>query len=182
MGLLKRLSDAWSALRGRSDLESEALREDEENEAALRADSKKATLRLDLEEARNRAEALKRELKHERAARGDTVKAAIAQRLRPMLTEAASIMAQLALQSRLIEEGKPVGARDVMALAQGLVRVFEKQGLASFGEVGAETDFNPAQHQPLGGPAPGAGAKVVVRVQGYKLGSKVVKKALVEGR
>lgn len=177
MGVLKRLAGAWSSLSGRPPDHGT-----EENDVALKAESETAALRLDLEEAQKRIEAQKRELDHERAGRGDAVKAALAERIGPMLAEAASIMSQLSLQSRLIDEGKPVGAKDVMALAQGLVCVFEKQGLAPFGEIGTETDFDPALHQPLGGPPPSAGTKVVVHVQGYKIEKKVVKKAMVEGK
>jgi molecular chaperone GrpE (heat shock protein) len=181
MSFLKRLSGAWSVLRGKSpEREAEKTQPVEENGSALQAESEAAALRLDLNEAKKQIEALARELAVERSARADAVDAAAAARLEPVLADLSTVMAQLAVQSHLIDEGKPVGAKDVMALAQKLVRTLEKLGLVSFGAPGEETTFDPALHQVLGGGSPSIDAIVVIRMPGYRLGKKTLQKAMVE--
>jgi molecular chaperone GrpE (heat shock protein) len=181
--LPQRLQEAWRVLRGDASASppspsGEAARAAEE--ARLTAETAVAALRLELEEAHRRGEALRREVDAERAARADAVAAGMAARLEPLLTDAAALLGQLALQARLLEEGKPVGASDVLALAGALAHLFERQGLIALAAAGDREPYDPARHQPLGQASPAAGTEVVVRIPGYRLAGKILRKSMVE--
>lgn len=139
-----------------------------------------ARQRLRADDAEGFAAALRRELDAERDSRARAIATAVDARLDPVLTEAASLLGQLAVQARLLEEGKPVGALDVMALALRLTAVFERLGLAALGAPGQRVAFHADQHQPLGGTSPAPGAVVVIKVPGYRLGERIIRKSLVE--
>lgn len=151
-----------------------------DDDALLVARAEAARQRLRAGDAEGFAAALRRELDAERDNRGRAAAAAVNARLDPVLTEAASLLGQLAVQARLLEEGKPVGALDVMALALRLTAVFERLGLAALGAPGQRVAFHADQHQPFGGTSPAPGAVVVIKVPGYRLGERVVRKSLVE--
>ncbi len=175
----KRLTDAWEVLTG----DAVAPPAPPADDARLAAESAAAGLRLQVQEAEQRMVSLRRELDAERAARAaraDAIQAAVASHMEPALADAASFIGQLALQASLIEQGKPVAARDVMALARNLSRAFEKLGLIPLAAVGETASFNPDLHQPLGGSSPLAGSPVVVKIPGCRLAQKIVRKSLVE--
>jgi molecular chaperone GrpE (heat shock protein) len=179
----QRLRVAWKVLRGDAPTSPSSPRGGASQaieEARLTAEAEAAALRLELEDARRRAEALRREIGAERSGRADAVAAGTAARLEPLFADAAALLGQLALQARLLEEGKPVGARDVLALAGALARLFERQGLVPIAAAGDRVAYDPARHQPLGQASPGAGAAVVVRIPGYSLAGKVLRKVMVE--
>jgi len=169
-----RLCQAWDLLLGRAGRKTLI-----ENEAALSAESESAGLRLDLEEAKRQADALRRQADAERTSRSEAVSQAVEKQLRGLFIEAAVLMGQLALQARLMEQGKPVKAEDVMALAQGLCRVLENHGMEKVGEPEESVTFDPNIHQPMSGQIFQAGEQVRVRVPGYRVAGKNLRKALV---
>ncbi len=173
---LKRLTDAWALLIGVAVAPPAPPADD----ARLAAESAVAGLRLQVQEAEQRLASLRRELEAEKSGRADAIQAAVASHMEPALADAASFIGQLALQASLIEQGKPVAARDVMALARNLSRAFEKLGLIPLAAVGETASFNPDLHQPLGGSSPLAGSPVVVKIPGCRLAQKIVRKSLVE--
>jgi molecular chaperone GrpE (heat shock protein) len=179
LSLRARLAAAWHALRGAAPSAPIPVFQPADD-ARLTAEAEAARLRLELEETRQRLAALRRDLEAEKAGRADAVQTALAARLEPVLGDAASLLGQLALQSRLLDEGKPVGPRDVMALAQGLAQAFERLGLTPLAMMGETVAFDPAQHDPLTGPAPKPGQPVVVRIPGYRLGPQLLSKSFVE--
>jgi molecular chaperone GrpE (heat shock protein) len=178
--LSKRLAAAWQSLTGAATAPPSVAGPSAADDARLAAESAAAALRLEVEEARQQIAALRRELDAERAGRADAVQAAVASQMEPALADAASFIGQLALQASLIEQGKPVAARDVMALARNLSRAFEKLGLVPLAAVGDTAVFNPGLHQPLGTSSPAAGSPVVVKIPGSRLDGKIVRKSLVE--
>jgi len=177
--LRARLAAAWHALRGAA-LSAPGPVSPAADDARLTAEAEAARLRLELEETRQRLAALRRDLEAEKAGRADAVQTALAARLEPVLGDAASLLGQLAIQSRLLDEGKPVGPRDVMALAQGLVQAFQRLGLTPLAAVDDTVAFDPGQHQPLNGSAPNPGQPVTVRIPGYRLGPQLLRKSFVE--
>ncbi|MBI3945534.1 MAG: nucleotide exchange factor GrpE [Armatimonadetes bacterium] len=151
-------------------------------EGALAAAREARALRLELEE-RDRALAnLKGELERARAGESARVAAAVSAEWERLAADAAGPVAQLLTQARLLEaEGKPVQAKDVLAVARRLVRVLQEHGLEAVGAVGDAAAFEPNRHEPLGGeaaPAPGEG--VVVRLVGIAYRGKVLRKAGVQ--
>jgi molecular chaperone GrpE (heat shock protein) len=171
-----RLAEAWRVLRGDATAPPPAGAGEAR---ALDAEAALGGLRLEVDEARQDAVASRRALDAERAARQEAVAAALAERLEPALADAAAALAQLGLQERLSAEGKPVGAADVLALVRALGRAMERLGLVPVGQPGDAAAFDPTAHQPLAGPAPAPGTAVQVRMSGYRLHGRLIRKAMV---
>ena len=184
-----RLAAAWAALRGQLPLvpgqpvTSSTLTPvtpPQGDEALLESRASASRWRLAAEESAHAVAALRREMEAERAQRIDAEAAALSARLEGPLSDAAGTLGQLALQARLIEEGKPVTSRDVMALTQNLSRAFAALGLNPAAAVGDAVTFDPALHQPLGGAAPTPGSAVTIRLPGYRLGGRLLRKSFIE--
>jgi molecular chaperone GrpE (heat shock protein) len=138
-------------------------------------------LRLQLEERSHQLAALHKERERQQAGEemrvGDTVQAKVER----LLAEAAGPVTQLLTQAHLLEaEGRPVQARDVLAVARRLVRVLEEEGLTLDGRPGERAAFDPNRHAPLAGEAPAPGAGVVVRFAGIGYKGRVLRKAGVD--
>jgi molecular chaperone GrpE (heat shock protein) len=133
-------------------------------------------LRLQLQECRAKLAALEQERQRERA--GEARREG--ERVGQLLERVAAPVAQLSTQAHLLEEGKPVQARDVLAVARRIVRALEDEGLAVEGTVGAEVSFDPDRHAPLGGGEVKRGEKVVVRFPAVCREGRVVHRAGVE--
>ena len=179
--LSQRLGAAWGLLVGRSAPRPAGPPADSPaDQARLAAESALASARIDLEQARKETEALRRTLDGERGGRQDAIDAAVAARLAPVMTDLADTLAQLALQRWLIDEGKPVAASDVAALAAGIAETLGRLGLAQLGAPGDRATFDPALHQPLSGAPPATGAAITVRMPGFRFGGQVVRRASVQ--
>jgi molecular chaperone GrpE (heat shock protein) len=148
-------------------------------DGALALHREARTLRLELEERDRVIAALKADLERLRRGEGERVTAAIRAERAPLLAEAAAPVAQLLTQAHLLEvEGKPVQARDVLAVARRLVRLLEDEGLAPEGRVGETVAFDPDRHEALGGGfAPRPGQPAVVRLVGISWQGRVLRKA-----
>ena len=101
-----------------------------------------------------------------------------------LLADTATPVSQLLTQAHLLEEeGKPVQATDVLAVAKRLVRVLEDHGLTMEGKVGEIVLFNPDRHEPLGAAtevAIAVGQPVTVRFVGTAYRGKLLCRAGVE--
>jgi molecular chaperone GrpE (heat shock protein) len=141
-------------------------------------------LRLELQERDRALAALKGELERLRRGEGERVAAAARVEWERLLAAAAAPVAQLLTQAHLLEaEGKPVQARDVLAVARRLVRLLEDEGLAAEGRVGEAVAFDPDRHEPLGGDfRPQRGEPAVVRVLGVSWRGRVLQRAGVGPR
>lgn len=138
-------------------------------------------LRLDLEEQTALADRLTQELERERAGAGARVAGQVQAQVERLLADAGAPVAQLHTQSHLLEQGRPVQARDVMAVARRLMRVLEDHGLAPESSVGARVPFDPDRHEPLSAAtAIRPGRPVVVRFVGMRYRDKLLRKAGVE--
>src|SRR5437870_13492244 len=96
----------------------------------LSVQSQLRSLRLALETRDQALVRLKADLDQSRSASGHRADDTARVRVARLMQAAAAPIAQLALQAHLLEgEGKPVSARDVLAVAQSLIRVLESEGL-----------------------------------------------------
>jgi molecular chaperone GrpE (heat shock protein) len=139
-------------------------------------------LRLELE-GRDRAFAnLKQELERYRRSRDEHTAVACQEQIEHLLTDAAAPVSQLLTQAYLVEvDGRPVAARDVLAVARRLVRVLADAGLEHDGDVGQTVPFDPNRHEPLSRDVTLAvGQPVVVRFVGLAFRGKILRKAGVE--
>jgi molecular chaperone GrpE (heat shock protein) len=138
-------------------------------------------LRLQLEERSRQLAALQKERERQQAGEETRAAEAVQAKVERLLAEAAGPVTQLLTQAHLLEaEGKPVQARDVLAVARRLVRVLEEEGLTLDGRPGERAAFDPNRHSPLAGEAPPPGAAVVVRFAGVGHRGRVLRKAGVE--
>jgi molecular chaperone GrpE (heat shock protein) len=148
-------------------------------EAILASERETQALRLELQERERVIAALNSDLDRLRRGEDDRIAAAVAAERERLVTDAAAPAAQLLTQAHLLEvEGKPVQARDVLAVARGLLRLLEDEGLTADGRAGETVAFDPNRHEPLGGEVvltPGQPA--VVGVVGMNFRGKVLRKA-----
>jgi molecular chaperone GrpE (heat shock protein) len=154
----------------------------EDGSLALRREVQ--TLRLELEERDRVLAALKMDLGRLRRGEEERVTAAIEAHRERLLAEAAVPFAQLLTQAHLLEvEGKPVQARDVLAVARRLVRLLADEGLTPEGYVGETVAYDPDRHEPLGGCfSPRRGEMVVVLLVGMTWQGRVLRKTGVGPR
>jgi molecular chaperone GrpE (heat shock protein) len=148
-----------------------------EDDAALRQRSEAQAQRLELQEREHVIAALTADLERQRRGEEERIAQALHAHRERFLADAAGPVAQLLTQAHLIDvEGKPVQARDVLAVARRLVRLLEDEGLLAEGQVGATVPFDPDRHEPAGGElAPGQFA--VVRFVGLTYRGRVLRKA-----
>ncbi len=140
------------------------------------------SLRLELEERERAVANLKEELERQRNSAGAHIDEAVQAQMERLLADAAAPVAQLLTQAHLLEvEGKPVQARDVLAVAKRLVRILEDNGLTLEGSVGETVPFDPNRHEPLSANASlKSGQPAVMRFVGVAYQGKLLRKAGVE--
>jgi molecular chaperone GrpE (heat shock protein) len=152
---------------------------DPEGLLALKREARE--LRLQLEERSRQLAALQKERERQQTAEETHAAEAVQAKVERLVAEAAGPVTQLLTQAHLLEaEGKPVQARDVLAVARRLVRVLEEEGLTLDGRPGERAAFDPNRHAPLAGAAPAPGTAVVVRFAGVGYRGRVLRKAGVE--
>jgi molecular chaperone GrpE (heat shock protein) len=139
-------------------------------------------LRLDLAEQEQLAAKMKEELERQRSSSSAHVSEAVYAQVEQLLSDVATPVAQLLTQAHLLEvEGKPVQAKDVLAVAKRLVRTLEDNGLTLEGRVGESVPFDPDHHEPLSADVSlKAGQMVTVRFVGVAYQGKLLRKAGVE--
>ncbi len=136
-------------------------------------------VRLELQEREQAMLRLQQELERQRSGASARLSEAVQGQFEQLLSDAAGPVAQLVTQAHLLEvEGKPVQARDVLAVAQRLVRLLQDHGLTLTGEVGQKVSFDPNLHEPLqAGLTLTTGQAVAVRFAGVAYQGKLLRKA-----
>jgi molecular chaperone GrpE (heat shock protein) len=160
------------------------LRSQPPDERVMELERQVQSLRLDLTEQEQLAARLRKELERQRSGASNHVAEAVQAQVEQLLADAATPVAQLLTQAHLLEtEGRPVQAKDALAVAKRLVRTLEDHGLAYEGHVGETVPFDPDRHEPLSTDAfPRPGQTVVVRFVGVSYQGKLLRKAGVEHR
>ena len=152
------------------------------DERLLEAEREVQELRLEAQERERQADSMRADLERSRQGEAARVSEAVEVRIEQLLAQAATPAAQLMVQAHLLEaEGKPVEARDVLAVAKRLVTALAEAGLAFEGAVGETAAYDPDRHEPLGGPALTLGQTVVVRVPGCSYRGRLLRRAGVDG-
>ena len=152
------------------------------DDRALALEREAQGLRLEMEERERSAASLKSELERQRNGESARIAEAVQSRIEKLMADVAAPVAQLITQAHLLEvEGKPVQAKDALAVAKRLVRALEDEGLKLEGGVGETASFDPNRHEPLGGQAAlTPGQAVVVRFAGVSYRGRLIRKAGVE--
>lgn len=153
----------------------------QEDERALALERQVQNLRLELAERNQLADKLKQELERQRHSESDRLTNAIQSQVEQMLSDAAAPVTQLLTQAYLLEQGKPVQAKDVLAVTKRLIRALEDRGLTITGSVGETISFDSNLHDPLSASTSlMPGGAVVVKFVGVSYQGKVIRKAGVE--
>ena len=138
-------------------------------------------LRLELTERNQLIDKLKKQLEQQRTSENNNIDSAVQNQIEQLLTDTAASITQLLTQAHLIEQGKPVQAKDVLLVAKRLIRTLEDNGLTIVSQVGETVSFDSNLHEPLSASSEiSPGAEVVVRFAGVSYRGKVIRKAGVE--
>lgn len=153
----------------------------QDNERSLALERQIQNLRLELAERNQLVDKLKQELERQRNSESDRITTAVQTQVEQLLTDAAAPVTQLLTQAHLLEEGKPVQAKDVLVVAKRLICALEDNGLTLTGSVGETVSFDSNLHEPLSDRTSlTSGVPVVVKFTGVSYQGKVIRKAGVE--
>jgi len=141
-----------------------------------------AGLEMELRERDEQVRQLKNEYSALEAARQRAASEAAADQLERLFARLAGTLGNLSVLTAMAEAGREVDAGDLIQLIKGLEKELGRAGLEPIGAVGEKTLFAVACHQRMSGGAVRDGVPVVVQVPGYRLGEKVLIKALVSDR
>jgi len=90
--------------------------------------------------------------------------------------------ATLLAAAALADAGQAVQAGDMAQLVRDVEKVLARAGLEPIGRAGEHTVFDVAAHQRMSGGSVTEGTSVTVRVPGFRMGGKVLVKAMVSTR
>ena len=140
------------------------------------------SLRLDLAEQERLVAQLREELERQRSGSSAHVSEVVQAQVEQLLSDVATPVAQTFTQAHLLEvEGRPVQAKDVLAVAKRLVRALEDNGLSLVGSVGEMVPFDPNHHDLLSRDVSlKPGDWVILRFVGVAYQDKLLRKAGVE--
>jgi molecular chaperone GrpE (heat shock protein) len=152
-----------------------------QDEKLLTLEQQTQTLRLELTDCNQLIDILKQQLEQQRTSENNNIDSAVQNQIEQLLTDTATPVTQLLTQAHLLEEGKPVQAKDVLLVAKRLISTLEDNGLTIVSQVGETVSFDSNLHEPLSAStAINPGAEVVVRFAGVSYQGKVIRKAGVE--
>ncbi len=170
---MSRLLSAWKALLGQPSPELLAA-EEEIGELGRRI----GELEFELNEAKAALEAARSRLADSEA--GGSASAA-RNGVQNLLEQLAGPVSQIRLQQAVMEAGREVSSRSVMAVARQTADRIEQAGLEPIGAVGIALGFDPRLHHPMSSDTTlHSEEPVVIRCIGYRYGDVIVRKALVE--
>lgn len=148
--------------------------------AALEAEA--AQLRLDVEDRDRRIAAMQKEYALMEGAQSQIAAEAGARHLEKIMNALARPLSNLALLMDLADAGSEVALVDLISLARSMERELARLGLERIGRAGEHAAFDIALHQRMSGGAVHPGADVRVSVPGFRLGTKVLLRAMVTSK
>ena len=148
------------------------------DEKLLTLEKEIQNLRLELTERDKLIDKLKQQLEQQRTSENNNIDSAVENQIEQLLTDTAAPVTQLLTQAHLLEQGKPVQAKDVLIVAKRLIRTLEDNGLTVVNQVSETVSFDSNLHEPLSASSEiSPGAEVVVRFAGVSYQGKVIRKA-----
>jgi molecular chaperone GrpE (heat shock protein) len=149
------------------------------DERVLTLEREVQRLRLELQERDRVVTNLKGEVERQRGAEEARLAEAVRMQVERLFADVAVPVVQLLTQAHLLEvEGKPIQAKDVLAVVKRVVRALEENGLTLQGSVGEAVAFDQNRHESLRADTSlMPGEQVVVKFVGASYQGKVIKKA-----
>lgn len=174
MRVRERISAAWSALLGRPPRE------------VLKAQHELLSIRRELANARMDMRGAREALNDVRAALDDMESRedfSPDDLLNDLFVAMAAPLSQLRMQNSLMEAGKDISPKSIMALVRQLSDIVEKAGMEPISRAGEQIVFDPRTAEPLtADSAFAAGELVVTKFNGYRYRGRIIRKALVAKR
>lgn len=182
-GYWKRL---WSALLARKmppmaagPPQVEAARPDEQLAVAR---ARIAALEMELAERDQQIDRMRSEYAVLQADKERASAGAGQEQLEKLFKRLAGSLGNLAVLTAMAEAGREIEVGDIVQLVKALGEELTRFGLEPVGKVGEQTLFDVACHQRMSGGTVGPGTPVIVQIPGYRLGQKILTKALVSAR
>lgn len=176
----------WAALMGRAvpsgGIGLAAAASGALDEQAADWHARAASLEMDLAERDRRIEHMRSEYSALQAAKERAEAGAGREQLERVFKKLAGPLANLAALTAMAEAGRDVGAGDLIGLLRGLEKELHRAGLEPIGRPGEQSSFEVARHQRMSGGAVSNGVPVTIHIPGYRLGDKVLLKAMVSTR
>lgn len=141
-----------------------------------------AQIRLDLEERNQRIASMQKEYETLEAARLRVASEASAEQEEKILKSLLRPLSNLATLMDLADSGSEVAVSDLVVLGRSLEKELARFGLERIGRTGEHTRFDPTLHQRMSGGTVAAGDDVAIAVPGFRLGPKVLTRAMVTSR
>lgn len=148
--------------------------------AELRA--KAASLEMDLQERDARMEQMQKEYEALQAAKARAATEAGQEELEKLLKQLSPTLSNLMTLVHLSGAGQEVQVADMAQLARDVEKQLAHRGLEPIGAPTEQTTFDEALHQRMSGGAVRRGMPVTIRLPGYRLGQKVLLKAMVSAK
>jgi molecular chaperone GrpE (heat shock protein) len=99
--------------------------------------------------------------------------------LERLFKKLAGPLANLSVLTAIAEAGREVEVGNLVQLIKGLQKELVRAGLEPMGKVGEKTVFDVTCHQRISGGAVREGVPVAVQIPGYRMGEKILIKAMV---
>jgi len=138
-----------------------------------------AALRLDIEERDERIAAMRREYEQLETSKERSTASAGEEELTVLMKKLSGPLSNIAVLRDAAAAGEDVKVDDLLHLLASLEKVLARAGLEVIGHSGEASHFDPAVHQRMSGGSVSDGIAVKIEVPGYRLGERVLQKALV---
>lgn len=141
-----------------------------------------ASLRMDLAEREKQMEQMRLEYAALELAGQRALAGAGQEQMEKLFKKLAGSLANLTVLTAMAEAGRDVEVTDLTHLIRSLEKELVRAGLEPIGTPGEESSFDTSCHQRMSGGAVQSGIPVTVHIPGYRLGEKVLLKAMVSTR
>lgn len=167
----------WAALAGRDVRPQGEAGTGDERLTELRAHV--ASLELDVADRDRQMAEMRAEYGTLQAAKERAAAGAGQDQLEKLFKKLAGPLANLAVLMAAAEAGQEVETGDLIHLLKSLEKELHRAGLEPIGRAGQQAAFDVACHQRMSGGAVREGTPVTVQLPGYRLGEKILLKAMV---
>jgi molecular chaperone GrpE (heat shock protein) len=152
------------------------------DEQAAQWHARAASLEMELAERDRQIEHMRSEYAALQAARARAEAGAGQEQLERIFKKLVDPLANLAALTAMADAGREVEAVDLIQLFRNLEKELHRAGLEPIGKPGEAATFDVARHQRMSGGAVRDGVVVTVHIPGYRLGEKILMKAMVSTR
>jgi len=172
----------WAALWGRDVTTATGALCPPADEQTAECQARVASLEMDLAERDQQIEQMRSEYAALELAKARALAGAGQEQLEKLFKKLAGVLANLMALTAMAEAGREVEVTDLTQLIRGLEKELARAGLEAIGRPGEKTMFETSCHQRMSGGAVQSGIPVTVHLPGYRLGDKVLLKAMVSTR